>query len=63
MFCGNVLDERMVSFLFSYEFEECFFNIYASTKVQRGPVFKKKQFLLFFKDERSENDAIKLMVN
>jgi hypothetical protein len=39
MFCGNVLDERIVSFLFSYEFEECFFNIYASTKFKRDPVF------------------------
>jgi hypothetical protein len=57
MFCGNVLDERMVSFLSSYEFEECFFNIYASTKFKRDPIFFQKQISPFFKDERSEKDA------
>ena len=49
MFCGNVSDERMVSFLFSYEFEECFL-IYTLRQKFRGAHYCfKNKFLLFLR--------------
>ena len=48
MFCGNVLDERMVSFLFSYEFEECFLIYTLRQKFRGDEYLKKNKFLLFF---------------
>ena len=57
MLCGNVLDERMVSFLFWYEFEERFFTYTLRKNLRGTQYFFKNKFLLFIKDERSEKDA------
>ena len=57
MVCGNVLDERMVSFLFSYEFEECFLTYTFRQNLTGTQYFFKNKFLLFLKDERREKDA------
>ena len=60
MFCGNVLDKRMVSFLFSYEFKECLLiytlKIRFDKSYEEPSIFFKTTFS-FFKDERSEKDA------